>query len=234
MRRSAFVLVLGFAAASSARAAGRVLDGAEMPINTARTWCIAPTGELPNWTSPAHPECEMAWKVLAERDGRVLYSARYAWPSPSPAKAPLRVLSEVLFEGRRGTGVVRRLYAVQDDEAHVRPAPLHIFIVAGQPVIESLVCVPETGECGRELAAWAAGHMVPVRDLTVADIRAKLPPRFDLRMNPAIDLLALRGKGSAWAAGDRDCCPSASIEFTLRLVGGELRAGDLRFTRRSG
>ena len=226
--------VLAVLPAVPATAAGQVLDGREVPINTARTWCIAPTGELPNWDAPAHPECEMAWRVVAEREGRVLYSARYAWPSPSRSKAPLRVLSEVLFEGRRGSGVVRKLYAVQDDEAHVRLAPLRLVTIAGVPVIESLVCLPDTGECGRELAAWTSGRVAAIRDLTVADIRAKLPAKFDLRMNPAVDLPALTGKGSAWAPHDRDCCPSASIEFTLRLADGELRVDDLRFTRRSG
>jgi len=215
-------------------AAGHVLDGAEMPLNTARTWCIAPAGELPNWNTPAHPECEMAWRVLAEQDGRVLYSARYAWPSPSRSKVPLRVLSEVLFEGQRGSAVLRRLYAVQDDEAHVRLAPLRLVTVAGAPIIESLVCAPDTGECGRELASWSPGRVTAIGDRTAADIRAKLPPRFDLRMNPAIDLAALTGKGSAWAASDRDCCPSASIEFTLGLANGELHVLDLRFRRRSG
>ena len=56
--------------ATGAFAKGQVLDGAPLPMNTAQTWCVAPTGPLPNWDGPAHPECQMAWRVLAERTGR--------------------------------------------------------------------------------------------------------------------------------------------------------------------
>jgi hypothetical protein len=210
------------------------LDGAEVPLNTAQNWCPAPVGPVPNWDGPAHPECAMAWRVLAERDGRVLYSARYAWPSPTRSKEPLRVLTEVLYEGALGSNVVRKLYAVQDDEAHVRLAPLRMVTIGQATVIESRVCMTATGECGHELAAWSAGGIRAIDDRTIADIRLKLPTGFDLRMNPDVDLTALSGKGRAWSAHDRDCCPSAAIEFTLRLTGGELHVDALKFERRNG
>jgi len=227
---AAFILLAG----PGALAKGIVLDGGPVAINTAQTWCVAPSGALPNWDAPAHPECQMAWRVLAEKDGRILYSARYAWPSSMRAKGTLRILSEVLFEGTKGSRVVHKLYAVQDDEAHVRLAPLRMLTISGASVIESRVCMTGTEECGRELAQWSPGRVQAIEDLTVADIRSKLPKDFDLRMNPELDLASLAGHGDVWAKRDRDCCPSGTIEFTLRLEAGELRVEQLKFQRRDG
>jgi hypothetical protein len=174
----------------------------------------------------------MVWRELAERDGRILYSARYAWPSPARSKEPLRVLTEVLYEGVRGGRVVRKLYAVQDDEVHVRLAPLRLLTVGGASIIESRVCMSATNECGRELAAWTDGRVEAIANHTVAEIRAQLPKGYDLKMNPEIDLLTLSGSGKAWAEGDADCCPSAAVEFTLRLDARELHVDELKFQRR--
>jgi hypothetical protein len=232
MSRFAPILVLSaLFGVPGAHAAGRVLDGTPIALERAKTWCVAPSGALPNWDHPAHPECEMVWRVLAEKDGRILYSARYAWPSARPG---LRVLTEVLFEGIPGSRVVHRLYAVQDDEAHIRLAPLRLLAVAGASVIESTVCMGETRECGRELAIWVPGHVEAVKDRTVAEIRSKLPKRYDLRMNPDLDVAALLGKGRAWFERDPDCCPSATIEFTLRLTAGELHVDTMKFQKREG
>lgn len=217
---------------TGAQAAGVVLDGAPIALNKAQNWCVAPVGPLPNWDTPAHPECEMRWKVLAERDGRILYSARYAWPSPRGAKEPLRVLTEVVFEGARDGRLVRRLFAVQDDEANVRLAPLRVLTVGGTTILESKVCMSGTGECGREIVAWTAGRVEPIRNDTVTEIRAQLPKGYDIKMNPEIDLASLSGTGKAWAKGDADCCPSAAIEFRLRLEAQALHVAELKFQRR--
>jgi len=224
-------LVLGTSAAS---ASGRALDGTPMSIERAKTWCIAQSGPLPNWDTPAHPECAMVWKVFAERAGRVIYSARYAWPSPKSSGQPMRVLTEVLFEGAPGSRVVRRLYAVQDDENHIRLAPLRLLTVGGADVIESTVCMSETRECGRELAALRVGRVDAIKDHTVAEIRSQLPKDYDLRMNPDVDVASLLGTGKAWAKRDADCCPSAAIQFTLRLADGELHVEELKFQKRDG
>lgn len=227
--RTSLALCALFVCWGGVRAEGRVLDGAPVPLNNAQTWCISPLSPLPNWDGPAHPECKMVWRVLAERNGRVLYSARYAWPSPTRSTKPLRMLSEVLYEGARGSNVVRRLYAVQDDEALVRLEPLRIQTVGGAAILESRVCMSDTGECGRELAVWSGGAIEPVRDLTVAELRSKLPKGYDLKMNPDVDLATLKGSGKAWAKGDADCCPSASIQFTLKLDARELHVDELEF-----
>ena len=219
---------------SAVSAGGRVLDGTPISIERAKTWCIAQAGPLPNWDTPAHPECAMVWKVFAERAGRVVYSARYAWPSPKSSGQPLRVLTEVLFEGAPGSRVVRRIYAVQDDETHIRLAPLRLLTVGGTEVIESTVCMSETRECGRELAALRGNRVEPIKDHTVTDIRSQLPKDYDLRMNPDVDVATLLGTGKAWAKRDADCCPSAAIEFTLRLDGGELHVEELKFLKRDG
>jgi len=219
------IIVLGSA---SAFAGARVLDGAPVSLNTAQNWCVAPSGPLPNWDKPAHPECEMVWRVLAERDGRILYSARYAWPSSRRSEVPLRVLTEVLFEGVRGSRVVRRLYAVQDDEAHVRLAPLRVLAIGRTAIIESRVCMSDTGECGRELATWTDERVEAIQDHTVAEIRSQLPKEYEVRLNPEIDLTSLSGSGKAWAKKDADCCPSAAIEFKLRLEGGALHVEELK------
>jgi hypothetical protein len=216
---------------SYASATGRVLDGAPISLNKAQTWCIAPGGPLPNWDAPAHPECKMVWRTLLEKDGRILYSARYAWPSPVHSSEPLRVLTEVVYEGLPGGRLVKRLYAVQDDEAKVRLAPLRAVTVGGATILESQVCMAGTGECGRELATWTQGSVAAIEDHTVAEIRAQLPKGYDLKMNPVIDLAALSGAGKAWAKNDADCCPSAAIRFTLRLEAKELHVGELQFQR---
>ena len=229
--RIAGTLILASLAWRSAAAAGAVLDGAPVSLNKAQNWCISPSGPIPNWDAPAHPECAMVWRVLAERDGRTLYSARYAWPSPRGSRQPLRVLTEVLVEGIPGGRVVRKLYAIQEDEAHVRLAPLRMLTVGGATIIESRVCVIETGECGRELAEWTADGIQTVEDHTVAEIRSKLPPGYDIRMNPAIDLGSLSGSGKVWAKKDADCCPSAAMTFTLHLDGRELHLGEVTLTR---
>jgi hypothetical protein len=226
------ILMIGLACAG-ARAESRVLDGAEVSRNTAQKWCIAPTGPLPNWDSPADPNCEMVWRVLAEREGHVLYSARYAWPSPTHSRRPMRVLTEVLFEGAHGAPTLKRLFAVQEDEGHVVLAPLRVLSLGGMTVIESTVCMAETNECGRDLVAWDGGKVTPIKDETIVDIRRALPKDYDLRMNPSVDLAKLLGSGSAWAKRDADCCPSAAITFTLRLVDGQLRAEDLKLTPRT-
>lgn len=217
--------------ASTAFATGRVLDGAPIALNKAQTWCVAPQGPLPNWDSPAHPECKMVWRTLFEKDGKVVYSARYAWPSPAHSAEPLRVLTEVLFEGTPGGKLVRRVYAVQDDEAKVRLAPLRVVAIGGRTVIESQVCMSGTGECGRELAVWTPGGVFPIEDHIVAEIRAQLPKGYDLKMNPAVDLDALTGAGKAWAKSDAECCPSAEIRFTLRLDERALHVGELKFQK---
>ncbi len=225
---AAAVLVLAW---SSAAATGRVLDGAPVSLSKAQTWCVSAVGPLPNWDTPAHPECKMVWRTLLEKDGRILYSARYAWPSPVRSTEPLRVLTEVIYEGIPGGRVVRKLYAVQDDEAKVRLAPLRILTIGGATILESQVCMSGSGECGRELAAWTPGSVAAIEDHTVDEIRSRLPKGYDLKMNPAIDLAALSGSGKAWAGGDADCCPSAAIEFTLRLEERQLHIGQLRFRR---
>lgn len=232
VRRLASALAIALLGGTVARAAGQVLDGAPVSLNKAQNWCVAPVGPLPNWDAPANPECEMRWKVLAERDGRVLYSARYAWPSPHRSSEPLRVLTEVVFEGTPGGRLVRRLFAVQDDEANVRLAPLRVLTVGGATVLESKVCMGLTGECGRELAAWSPGRIEMIRNETVPEIRAQLPKGYDLKMNPELDLASLSGSGKAWAKGDADCCPSGAIEFTLRLDARTLHVAELKFQRR--
>lgn len=231
MRRLAASAIL-LLASTAALAAGRALDGAPVPLNNAQSWCISPKEPLPNWDGPAHADCKMVWRVLAERGDRILYSARYAWPSPVHAADSPRVLTEVLFEGVRGSRVLRRVYAVQDDESHVRLEPLRFVTIGGVAIVESRVCMSGTGECGRELASWTDGKVEPMKDHTVAEIRALLPKGYDLNLNPEIDLGTLRGSGKAWAKGDADCCPSATIEFTLRLDDGELHVGDLKLQRR--
>lgn len=233
MRTRIFLAAAVFAlGAGRVHAAGHVLDGAPVALNKAQTWCVAPAGPLPNWDGPGHPECKMVWRVLGTKDDRILYSARYAWPSPGRSAEPLRVLTEVLFEGVRGSRVVRKLYAVQDDEAHVRLEPIRLWTVGGASVIESRVCMTATGECGRELATWSDGHVDAIDNHTVADLRGKLPSGYEIKMNPELDLAAMSGSGKAWAKGDADCCPSAAIEFTLRLDAGELHVEDVKLQRR--
>lgn len=229
--RSLFVCV-AVLTSTAAVAGSRILDGAPVALNSAQSWCISPREPLPNWESPAHPECRMVWRVLAERGDRTLYSARYAWPSPLYSKENPRVLTEVLFEGVKGSRVLRRLYVVQDDESHVKLDPLRVLNVGDRTIIESRVCMSGTGECGRELATWTDGQIEPMKDHTVPEIRALLPKGYDLNLNPDIDLATLRGSGKAWAKGDADCCPSARIEFTLRLDDGELHVRDLKFLRK--
>jgi len=230
--RAALFVTVAILVSIPSFAAGRALDGGPVALNRAQTWCIAPMGPLPNWDLPGHPECKMVWRVLATKGDRTLYSARYAWPSSSRSAEPLRVLTEVLYEGVRGSRVVRKLYAVQDDEAHVRLEPLRLVTIAGSTVIESRVCMSATGECGRELAAWTDGRVAEIDNHTVAELRAKLPSGYDLKMNPDIDLTSMSGSGKAWAKGDADCCPSAAIEFTLRLDATELHVQDVKFQRR--
>jgi len=41
----------------------------------------------------------------------------------------------------------------------------------------------------------------------------------------------MSGSGKAWKRGDDDCCPSAAIEFTLRLDERELHVAELKFQR---
>jgi len=231
--RIPLALIVVSIACASAHAAGRVLDGAPVPINNAQNWCVSPLAPLPNWDGPAHPDCRMVWRVLAERDGRILYSARYAWPSPSRSSKPLRMLSEVLYEGVRGSQVVRRRFAVQDDEANVRLEPLRILTVGDATIIDSRVCMTDTGECGHELATWSGDTIEMIQDRTVAELRSELPNGYDIKMNPELDLATLKGSGKAWAKGDADCCPSAAIEFTLKLDAGELHVDEVKFERRA-
>jgi len=233
MRPSLFVLA-GIMMLSSryAAAAGHVLDGGPVSLSRAQTWCIAPNGPLPNWDGPGHPECKMVWRVLAERGDRILYSVRYAWPSPARSTEPLRVLTEVLYEGLRGSRIVRKLYAVQDDEALVRLDPLRLVTLDGTNVIESRVCMAATGECGREFATWTGKGVEAVENNTVAEIRSQLPKGYDVKMNPELDLASMSGSGKAWAARDADCCPSAAFAFTLHLDANALHVKDVKLTRR--
>ena len=222
------VIVLGW---TCVLAGGQILSGAPVSLNKAQKWCISPVGPVPNWDSPAHPECKMIWRVLAERDGRILYSARQAWPSHSRSAEPLRVLTEVLYEGVPGSRVVRRLYAVQEDEAHIHLEPLRLVTIGGAAIIESKVCMTGTDECGRELVTWTGGRIETIDDRTVAEIRSRLPRGYDLKINPTIDLASMSGTGRAWKSGDADCCPTAAIEFTLRLDARELHVQELRLSR---
>jgi hypothetical protein len=230
-------LLLGLIAFPVARAdaEGRVLAGNPMSIAKAQSWCIAPDRPVPSWDGPGHPECQMSWRELAERGGRVLYSARYAWPSPTRGDGRLRVLTEVLFEGVKGSRVVASLYAVQEDEARILPAPLRVHELAGRTIIESRVCMSDTTECGSEFAIWDNGQVEKIKNHTIAEIRERLPRGYDLNTTPQIDLASLSGKGSAWARGDADCCPSATFAFKLQFDGAALHVQDMQFRReRSG
>jgi hypothetical protein len=232
MRLRAFIgLIAIVVPATTALPAARVLDGGPVALSKAQAWCIAPLGDLPSWDANAHPECKMAWKVLAQHGDRTLYSARYAWPSPRSGREPLRVLTEVLFEGVRGSKIVRKLYAVQDDEAHVRLDAIRVLTVGGRMVLESRLCMPGTGECARELATWTDGRIDAIDDHTIVEIREQLPKGFELKMNPDIDLVSMSGSGKAWSRKDADCCPSAQIAFTLRLDGGQLHASGVTLKR---
>jgi hypothetical protein len=218
-------------AGASVLAAGQILNGAPVSLNKAQTWCVSSMGPIPNWDTPAHPECKMVWRVLAERNGKTLYSARQAWPSRTRSAEPLRVLTEVLYEGIPGSRVVRRLYAVQEDEARIHLEPLRLLTIGGAAIIESKVCLTGTHECGRELVRWTDGRIDAIDDRTVGEIRSRLPKGYDLKINPDIDLGSMTGSGKAWKAGDADCCPSAAIEFTLRLDAGELHIEELKIQR---
>jgi len=231
MRRTATFALFALIAAAPAFAAGRALDGGPVGLNNAQTWCISQREPLPNWDGPAHPDCKMVWRVLGEHGDRVLYSARYAWPSAVQTKDMPRVLTEVLFEGLKGSKVVRRLYAVQDDESHVKLEPIKLLGVGDRSIIMSRVCMSGTGECGRELAVWTDGKIEPIKDHTVTEIRALLPKDYDINLMPDIDLGSLTGTGKAWSKSDKDCCPSATIKFTLHLDDSELHVKDLKFVR---
>jgi hypothetical protein len=231
MRHSARVAVFALMASAPALAGGRALDGAPVGLSNAQTWCISQREPLPNWDGPAHPDCKMVWRVLGERGDRILYSARYAWPSARQTDDMPRVLTEVLFEGIKGSRVVSRLYAVQDEESHVKLEALKLLKIGDRSIIVSRVCLPGTAECGRELATWTEGKVEPMKDHTVPEIRALLPKGYDLNVTPEIDLTSLTGSGKAWAKSDADCCPSATIQFTLRLDDGELHVRDLKFLR---
>jgi hypothetical protein len=226
-------LLLGVVALPVTRAAaeGRVLAGSPVSITKAQSWCIATDRPIPSWDGPGHPECKMTWRVLAERGGRVLYSARYAWPSPTRGADNRRMLTEVLFEGAKGSHVVISLYAVQEDEAKILPAPLSVLELDGRTVIESRVCMTGTTECGSEFAIWNDRRIAKIENHTVAEIRERLPRGYDLNTTPQIDLASLSGKGKAWTRGDADCCPSATIAFKLRLNGEELHVEDMEFQR---
>jgi hypothetical protein len=229
--RCALVGALVIVPLGRAEAESQVLDGHPVSLTKAQSWCIAPGNSMPNWDAPSHPECKMVWRVLAERDGHILYSARYAWPSPRRGGESWRVLSEVLFEGVKGSKVVHCLFAVQEDEARILLAPLRVVETGTGTVVESRVCMSGTTECGNEFASWSDGRVELIEDHTIAEIRAHLPQGYDLSTNPQIDLAALSGQGRASTRGDADCCPSASIAFKLRLDGRELHVEDMQFRR---
>jgi hypothetical protein len=132
-------VLIGVAALHITRAGaeGRALPGYPVSITKAQSWCIAADRPVPSWDGPGHADCKMTWRVLAQRDGRVLYSARYAWPSPTSSDGRWRVLTEVLFEGVKGSRVVTSLFAVQEDESRILPAPLHVFDLNGRTIVES-------------------------------------------------------------------------------------------------
>jgi len=229
--RCALLVGLVSLPSASADAESQVLDGHPVSVQKAQTWCIAPGRNIPSWDGPSHPECKMTWRALAERDGRVLYSARYAWPSPTRGEEPWRVLTEVLFEGVKGSRVVRCLYAVQDDEARILLAPLQALAIDNGTVLESRVCMSGTTECGSEFAIWDDGRVDRIKDHTVAEIRSQLPQGYDLNTTPQLDLASLSGQGKAWTRGDADCCPSATIAFRLRLDGTELHVQEMQLRR---
>ncbi len=231
IRRTTLFIMVIILAWAGAFAGGQILNGAPVSLNKAQKWCVSPMGPVPNWDTPAHPECKMVWRVLAERNGKTLYSARQSWPSRTRSTESLRVLTEVLYEGIPGSRVVRRLYAVQEDEAHVHLEPLRLLTIGDTTIIESKVCMTGTHECGRELVTWTDGRIDAIDDHTVAEIRSRLPKGYDLKINPDIDLGSMSGSGKAWNRGDADCCPSAAIEFTLRLDAGELHVEELKFQR---
>ncbi len=229
--RSALLVGLVVLPAGTADAESRVLDGHPVSLVKAQTWCIAPGKYIPSWDGPSHPDCKMTWRVLAEHGGRVLYSARYAWPSPTRGGEPARVLTEALFEGIKGSRVVRCLYAVQEDESRILLAPLSVHEMSGTTFLESRICLSGTTECGSEFAVWDDSRVEMIKDHTIAEIRSQLPEGYDLSTNPQINLAALTGQGKAGARDDPDCCPSGSIAFKLRLEGSELHAQDVQFRR---
>jgi hypothetical protein len=227
--RLAFVLAFGFLRPSIVAAAGQVLDGRPVALAKAQGWCISPGESLGSWDLPANPECKMTWRELVRRDGRILYSARYAWPGAPHGAARSRILTEVLFEGIEGSRVVRRLYGVQDDDARMILAPLATLRSTGPAtLLESRVCMTGTTECGSEFATWHDGRIDKIVDHTIAEIRAQLPQGADLATNPRIDLAALSGEGQVSMRGDPADRPSATVAFTLKLDGTELHLREMQ------
>jgi hypothetical protein len=95
-----------------------ITGSARVALSTARSKCISESGPVPSWTGKAHPDCSVEWSELGTRGRRVLYRARYQWPSTEDPDTVLDVVTEVLFEGRRGGKQVMSLFVIQCDEGN--------------------------------------------------------------------------------------------------------------------
>ncbi len=222
--RILIALAVALFTCGSLHAEARVLDGHPVSREKAQSWCIAPSEIIPSWDFPAHPDCKMIWREVARHEGRALYSARYSWPAPDRGDERGRILTEVLFEGLPQSRVVRCLYAVQEDSSRILLAPLRITSLGAATVVESRICMTGTAECASELASWNGRNVERVVDHTIDEIRASLPEGYALKSNPSFDLPSATGRAHAWSRADADCCPSAVVEFRLRLTGAELHA----------
>ena len=141
------------------------------------------------------------------------------------------MLTEVLYEGTPGSRVVHRLYAVQEDEARLHLEPLRVVTNGTATIIESKVCM--TGTNGvRERDLHMESTARSSRSTTAPSPRsARGSQGYDIKINPEIDLHSMSGSGKAWKHGDGDCCPSAAIEFTLRLDARELHIEEPKLQR---
>jgi hypothetical protein len=126
---------------------------------------------------------------------------------------------------------VRALYAIQEDEARILLAPLKALELDGKTLLEARVCMSGTTECGSEFALWHDERVEKITDHTVAEIRAQLPRGYDLSTTPRIDLTSWSGNARASTKGDADCCPSATIAFTLSLDRTDLHLREMQFRR---
>ena len=211
---SSAALALVWGVVSTAQGANEQAKFAPVPISRARGVCVTGSGLVPRWDGAPHPDCQVSWAELGQLGGeRALYEGRYVWASPEfPA---YKVVSVIVYERTNSGEVVTPLLALSQDETHVFLKEVHLRTVGSMHFVEVRQCLNGTGGCWQEFYKWSPGGLSKVAPSIDEQVRRLVPSGYRINKGARVNLEAMSGEVGLWLESDPNCCPSASMRFSL-------------------
>ena len=212
-------LIVSVAAPAAAGCGPVELRPQVMALKDVTTTCMPWLDPLLQRNERRSEPCHVTWQRLAEPR---LLAIDYRWPNRSDPELRADVDVVALFEDL-GKGSVRPWVAIiSDGDAMQRGSITVAFGPVGTFVVRT-ECVNGTGGCSDDYFRWRPGALTPLREEWVEQVESQLRPDYTLARS-RVDFTTMTGTYTARHPKDMNCCPSATIEVDLELVGATLRA----------